>query len=74
MKKPDKNSRREFLRKVIATSAIAGMIPYINPVELLAAQGSKGVLPKRPLGKTGYKVGIFSLGGQATNETPGKET
>lgn len=73
MTQPDKNSRREFLRKVIATSVIAGLAPYINPVELLAAQSSKGVLPKLPLGKTGYKVGIFSLGGQATLETPGKE-
>lgn len=30
-------------------------------------------LPKRKLGKTGYEVGIFSLGGQATLEQPGKE-
>ncbi|MEZ5000200.1 MAG: hypothetical protein R2727_05965 [Bacteroidales bacterium] len=27
----------------------------------------------RPLGKTGHMVGIYSLGGQATIETPGKE-
>lgn len=73
MKQTDKNSRREFLRKVIATSVIAGLAPYVNPVELLAAKGSKGTFPKRPLGKTGYMVGIFSLGGQATVETPGKE-
>ena len=33
----------------------------------------KGKLPKRPLGKTGHMVGIYSLGGQATIETPGKE-
>ena len=30
-------------------------------------------MPVRPLGKTGYMVGIYSLGGQATIETPGKE-
>ena len=33
----------------------------------------KGTLPKRPLGKTGHMVGIYSLGGQAAIETPGKE-
>jgi len=30
-------------------------------------------MPTRNLGKTGYKVGIFSLGGQATIEQPNKE-
>jgi uncharacterized protein len=29
-------------------------------------------MPTRNLGKTGYQVGIFSLGGQATVEIPGK--
>jgi len=72
MKQTDKNSRRAFLRKMIAAGAVAGLAPYVNPLDLLAAQ-KKGVLPKRPLGKTGYMVGIFSLGGQATLETPGKE-
>jgi predicted aldo/keto reductase-like oxidoreductase len=31
------------------------------------------MMPTRNLGKTGYRVGIFSLGGQATIEQPGKE-
>ena len=31
------------------------------------------MMPTRNLGKTGYRVGIFSLGGQATVEQPGKE-
>lgn len=31
------------------------------------------MMPTRNLGKTGYRVGIFSLGGQATIERPGKE-
>ncbi|MBK7628412.1 MAG: aldo/keto reductase [Bacteroidales bacterium] len=30
-------------------------------------------MPVRPLGKTGHMVCIYSLGGQATIETPGKE-
>jgi len=67
-----RNSRRAFLRKMIAAGAVAGLAPYLNPLDLLAAQ-KKGVLPKRPLGKTGHMVGIFSLGGQATIETIGKE-
>jgi aryl-alcohol dehydrogenase-like predicted oxidoreductase len=29
-----------------------------------------GAMPTRNLGKTGYKVGIFSLGGQAAIEQP----
>jgi predicted aldo/keto reductase-like oxidoreductase len=32
-----------------------------------------GAMPTRSLGKTGYKVGILSLGGQATLEIKGKE-
>ena len=32
-----------------------------------------GAMPTNALGKTGYKVGIFSLGGQAAIETVGKE-
>lgn len=31
------------------------------------------VMPTRNLGKTGFQVGIYSLGGQATIEIPGKE-
>jgi aryl-alcohol dehydrogenase-like predicted oxidoreductase len=30
-------------------------------------------MPTRNLGKTGYRVGVFSLGGQATLEIPGKQ-
>lgn len=73
MKNTDRNARREFLKRLIATSAFAGLTPYVNPVELLAAHSAKGILPKRPLGKTGYMVSAYSLGGQATLETPGKE-
>lgn len=68
----ERNARREFLKKIIATSALAGLAPYVNPIELLAAAG-KGKMPKRPLGKTGHLVNLFSLGGQATLEIPEKE-
>ena len=69
-----KQGRREFLKAGGAVTA-ALMVPAglgaetsktmpalpSNPVTLKA-------MPTRNLGKTGYKVGIFSLGGQATLE------
>ncbi len=56
-------SRREFV-KVGAAGAAALAI---------GAGRSEGAppMPERPLGKTGHKVRIFSLGGQATLETAG---
>jgi uncharacterized protein len=74
MEKSNLNSRREFLQKMLAATAAAGLYPYLNYDEdgSLAATG-KGKLPSRPLGKTGHMVGIYSLGGQAALETPGKE-
>jgi aryl-alcohol dehydrogenase-like predicted oxidoreductase len=38
-----------------------------------AGKGSSGAMPTRNLGKTGYRPGIFSLGGQATVEKPNVE-
>jgi aryl-alcohol dehydrogenase-like predicted oxidoreductase len=74
MENPKMRSRREFLQKLIAATALAGFYPYLSSdgssITLLP---QKGKLPKRPLGKTGYNVCIYSLGGQASIETPGKE-
>ena len=74
MKKGNLNSRREFLQKMIALTAAGSFFPYH---ELLSGQvpqrTGKSRMPLRPLGKTGHMVGIYSLGGQATLETPGKE-
>jgi predicted aldo/keto reductase-like oxidoreductase len=70
----NKNTRREFLQKMIAASAMSGLYPYLD-----AIPNTPGVIlmnnkmPLRPLGKTGHMVGIYSLGGQASIETPGKE-
>jgi hypothetical protein len=70
-----KQGRREFLKAggavtaaLLAPSAIADTkkaLPGLpsNPVTPTA-------MPTRNLGKTGYKVGIFSLGGQAAVERP----
>src|SRR3990172_12884670 len=73
MEKLNLNSRREFLQKLLAASAVAGLYPYINTANGAEATFNKGKMPLRPLGKTGHMVGIYSLGGQATVETPGKE-
>ena len=70
-----KHGRREFLKAggavtaaLLAPSAMAGTpkaLPGLplNPVTSTA-------MPTRNLGKTGYKVGIFSLGGQGSLERP----
>ena len=75
----DNQGRREFLKAggavtaaFLAPSALAAEKPKTlsalpsNPVTPTA-------MPTRNLGKTGYKVGIFSLGGQAALEKPNNE-
>ena len=75
----DNQGRRDFLKAggavtaaFLAPSALAAestkTLPALpsNPVTLSA-------MPTRNLGKTGYKVGIFSLGGQAALEKPNNE-
>jgi uncharacterized protein len=56
-------TRREFVKAgAVGAAALA-----------VGVGGSEAAtpMPERPLGKTGYKVRIFSLGGQATLETAG---
>jgi aryl-alcohol dehydrogenase-like predicted oxidoreductase len=72
MNQKERESRRAFLRKLIASGAMLGLVPYVNPLNALAFT-AEGKMPKRPLGKTGFMVGAFSLGGQATIEIPGRE-
>lgn len=75
MKKVTLNSRREFIQKLLAATAVAGFYPVADAVDDDPAikRFKKKKMPLRPLGKTGHMVGIYSLGGQATIETPGKE-
>ena len=73
MKKMNLNTRREFLQKMLAASAVAGIYPWLSTADGNGIPVKKGRMPLRPLGKTGHMVGIYSLGGQATVETPGKE-
>jgi aryl-alcohol dehydrogenase-like predicted oxidoreductase len=69
-----RNTRREFLQKMLATTALAGFYPYLDMIDdMEKTKKKKGNLPLRPLGNTGHMVGIYSLGGQASIETPGKE-
>jgi len=75
---PQNLDRRGFLRLgtaagaglltgTIATGASAALPPLpVNP-------RTSGAMPTRNLGRTGYRVGIFSLGGQAAIEQPDNE-
>lgn len=70
-----RQGRREFLKAggavtaaLLTTSALAD-----TPKKLPALPSNPktpAAMPTRNLGKTGYKVGIFSLGGQASLERP----
>ncbi len=66
-------SRRDFLKTstvaaagVVATAVSAPQSAYAFPENPLTASA----MPTRNLGKTGYRTGIFSLGGQASIEQP----
>jgi aryl-alcohol dehydrogenase-like predicted oxidoreductase len=72
------SSRRSFLKSTgVMTAAAVGSVTL---PKLTATAQAKGIdaaraelMPTRNLGKTGYKVGIFSLGGQAALEKPHNE-
>jgi aryl-alcohol dehydrogenase-like predicted oxidoreductase len=69
-------NRRSFLTKF--ASALAG-IGFLRSgttaatIGKLFTPGAKEQMPTRKLGKTGYLVKIFSLGGQSTLEQPGTD-
>lgn len=66
-----KFTRRNFLK---FSFAAAGTYFISKTGRLIPPIFAKDIpLPKRILGKTGYQVGIFSLGGQATLEQAGTE-
>lgn len=74
------SSRRTFL-KTTGAAAAAAMVTskagHARVVHVLPSLPSNpitaGAMPTRNLGKTGYKVGIFSLGGQAALERADNE-
>jgi hypothetical protein len=69
-----KRGRREFLKAggavtaaLLAPTALRADTPKTMPA-LPVNPATPTAMPTRNLGKTGYKVGIFSLGGQASLE------
>jgi aryl-alcohol dehydrogenase-like predicted oxidoreductase len=72
-----KQGRREFLKAggavtaaLLAPSAALAVTPNKELPSLPSNPRTPAAMPTRNLGKTGYKVGIFSLGGQASLEHP----
>jgi aryl-alcohol dehydrogenase-like predicted oxidoreductase len=80
---PSGSDRRSFLKAGgLATAAILGSaaVPNVahaqsnaSPHAAPANSVTPSAMPTRNLGKTGYKVGIFSLGGQAALEKANNE-
>ena len=77
MKQPTSPDRRSFLKAggAIAAGLITNSVSFVHPATasfppLPANINTLAAMPTRNLGKTGYKVGIFSLGGQAALEKP----
>ena len=77
MKKFPSPGRRSFLKAggAIAAGLITNHVALAHPATasfppLPANINALAAMPTRNLGKTGYKVGIFSLGGQAALEKP----
>ena len=76
MKQASQQDRRSFLKSGLKTSGavaagllVQGTAPA-HAAGLPANPKTLDAMPTRNLGKTGYKVGIFSLGGQAALELP----
>jgi uncharacterized protein len=68
------HGRRDFLK--LGGVAAAGLIGQPARATSTGAPDNPvtaGAMPTRNLGRTGYKVGIFSLGGQAALERPHNE-
>jgi uncharacterized protein len=71
-----KQGRREFLKAggAVAAALVAPGVALADTAKKIGAlpenPRTQQAMPTRNLGKTGYKVGIFSLGGQAALEKP----
>lgn len=63
--------RRDLFKSLLATTAATGLGAFAGGRHWPAHAVENAALPKRRLGKTGYEVGIFSLGGQSTLEQEG---
>jgi aryl-alcohol dehydrogenase-like predicted oxidoreductase len=70
------SSRRTFLKStgLMTAVAVGAALPKLPAAATaVPAPPQPEPMPTRNLGKTGYKVGIFSLGGQASLEKPHNE-
>ena len=65
------NTRREFLRKLIAGTSMMGMAPVLSSLQSCDGTSTALKIPQRAFGNTGETVGIYSLGAQATVEQVG---
>lgn len=66
--------RRIFIKTTVNSIFATSVLAKLKPFSLLAKEvKTRQILPMRPFGRTGYEVGIFSLGGQATLEFEGKD-
>jgi aryl-alcohol dehydrogenase-like predicted oxidoreductase len=75
IKPPNPSGRRDFLKTgsavaagLLAPGGMFGEAPTTALPALPSNSKTQASMPTRNLGKTGYKVGIFSLGGQAALE------
>jgi aryl-alcohol dehydrogenase-like predicted oxidoreductase len=68
-----KVNRREFLKTCASLAAAYGLTSCDSDTVPPVVKPEPVVMPTRPLGNTGFDVGLFSLGGQAALETPGQE-
>jgi aryl-alcohol dehydrogenase-like predicted oxidoreductase len=73
--KPVRHDRRQFLKQsgvitaaALASTTLPGRAATTDLPALPTNPRTQSAMPTRNLGKTGYKVGIFSLGGQAALE------
>ncbi len=64
--------RRDFF-KLGAAGAAGLAVGAAAPLRAHGPAAPLGPMPSRPLGSTGHQVRLFSLGGQATLEQPGRE-
>jgi hypothetical protein len=77
-RQPGSDARREFLK--VGGAAAAGFVAHgLMPTTAQAFPPlpenavTPSAMPTRNLGRTGYRVGVFSLGGQASIEKPDNE-
>jgi uncharacterized protein len=66
-------TRRDFVKVGAVGTAALVLAPDLVASSAPSDPATIPAMPTRPLGRTGHQVGLFSLGGQATLEQPGRE-